>query len=118
MAEDDDHGCIAARVRTMLGIDKIHTWQYKVCNVLLGKKDCLLSVPTGGGKTLSFYLPLFAHWAPGDKTPEYQKVVLIVSPLVKLKANELSRVGIPAVAICSDTMHEGDVLKVWRLMGD
>ncbi|KAF8575820.1 hypothetical protein K439DRAFT_1542604 [Ramaria rubella] len=116
----DVHLHITERVQTLFGIKRVHDWQYKVCDAILALNNCLLSVPTSGGKTLSFYLPLLAHWAPGENATSKQKAVLIVSPLVELmkeqrshgnKASALNRAGIAAVAMCSETMNEGDVLR-------
>ncbi|KAF8526731.1 P-loop containing nucleoside triphosphate hydrolase protein [Gautieria morchelliformis] len=104
---------VSERVRTLFGIEAIHDWQFEVCEAILGRKDCVLSIPTGGGKTLAFYLPLLAHWAPGDNEPSNQKMVLIVSPLVELmkeQTADLNSRGIPAVALCAENMVKGDVL--------
>ncbi|KAF8499420.1 P-loop containing nucleoside triphosphate hydrolase protein [Gautieria morchelliformis] len=98
---------------TLFSVEAINDWQFEVCEAILGRKDCVLSIPTGGGKTLAFYLPLFAHWAPGDNEPSHQKVVLIVSPLVELmkeQTADLNSHGIPAVALCAENMVTGDVL--------
>ncbi|KAE9393458.1 hypothetical protein BT96DRAFT_1023009 [Gymnopus androsaceus JB14] len=48
-------------------------------NVLLGK-NTFLDIPTGGGKTLSFYYPLFYHWQPGVKARKSQKIILVIGP--------------------------------------
>ncbi|KAF8581627.1 hypothetical protein K439DRAFT_1636041, partial [Ramaria rubella] len=117
----DVHLRIAEQVQTLFGIKRVHDWQYKVCDVILARNDCLLSVPTDGGKTLSFYLLLLVHWAPGENATSKQKVVLIVSPLVELmkeQASALNRAGIAAVAMCGETMNEGDVLRSIVLMNN
>ncbi|KIJ54010.1 hypothetical protein M422DRAFT_241270, partial [Sphaerobolus stellatus SS14] len=58
---------VSERACNFFEIPAVYDWQYEVCESVLDGKDILLGVPTGGGKTLSFYLPLLAHWKPGDK---------------------------------------------------
>ncbi|THU97464.1 P-loop containing nucleoside triphosphate hydrolase protein, partial [Dendrothele bispora CBS 962.96] len=70
-------------------------------NIILGKTT-LYDVPTGGGKTLTFWLPLFYHLVQGG---DCQKVVLVISPLNALmnsQAKDLVDRGISAVALNSE----------------
>jgi len=67
-------------------------------NIIMGQTT-LYDVPTGGGKTLAFWYPLFYHWAPGEDS---QKVVLVISPLNALmnsQAKDLMNRGVPAIAL-------------------
>ncbi|KAJ6466225.1 P-loop containing nucleoside triphosphate hydrolase protein [Mycena sanguinolenta] len=71
-----------------------------------------LDVPTGRGKTLAFWYPLFYYWAPGNTDEDCQKIVLVVGPLTALlesQAAELTEKGVPAIAI-SSTNEERDRL--------
>ena len=81
---------VMERACKVFKVPSVYDWQYEVCDAVLAGKDCVLTVPTGGGKTLSFYLPLLAYWQPGDNEPEHQKIVLIISPLVELMKEQVS----------------------------
>ncbi|KAF8478784.1 P-loop containing nucleoside triphosphate hydrolase protein [Gautieria morchelliformis] len=96
---------IARRIRRIYDIETAYDWQYEACEAILKGRDCVLSVPTGGGKTLAFYLPLFAYWEPGDREPANQKVVLIVSPLVELMKEQVSKCNV--VDFGSGKFHVG-----------
>jgi superfamily II DNA helicase RecQ len=75
----------------------------------------LLDVPTGGGKTFTFWWPLLYHWAPDDDTEQTRKNILVISPLVALmgeQANDLIQRGIPAIALTSETPNLEEALKV------
>ncbi|THU86506.1 P-loop containing nucleoside triphosphate hydrolase protein [Dendrothele bispora CBS 962.96] len=81
-------------------------------NLILGIST-MYDVPTGGGKTLAFYYPLFYYWEPGNEDPSCQKVVLVISPLTALmdsQAEELLNRGIPAVALHSRSNNSFDEL--------
>ncbi|KAJ7692229.1 P-loop containing nucleoside triphosphate hydrolase protein [Mycena rosella] len=74
----------------------------------------LLDIPTGGGKTLAFWLPLFYYWEPGNTDNECQKIILVVGPLTALmesQAADLTQKGIPAVAISSTSENPDQLLK-------
>ncbi|KIJ50088.1 hypothetical protein M422DRAFT_245887 [Sphaerobolus stellatus SS14] len=65
---------VSERACNFFEIPAVYDLQYEVCESVLDGKDILLGVPTGGGKTLSFYLPLPAHWKPGGN--EERKIAL------------------------------------------
>ncbi|KII91475.1 hypothetical protein PLICRDRAFT_696510 [Plicaturopsis crispa FD-325 SS-3] len=74
-------------------------------NMLRGRST-ILDIPTGGGKTLAFWVALFYFWQPGNVREDCQKSVLVVSPLVNLmlkQASDLNTRGIPAVALTAQT---------------
>ncbi|KAJ7701057.1 P-loop containing nucleoside triphosphate hydrolase protein [Mycena metata] len=82
-------------------------------NVLKGIST-LLDIPTGGGKTLAYWFPLFYYWAPGNTDPACQKIILLVGPLSALmqsQALSLTQKGVPAIAITSTTENPEQVLK-------
>ncbi|KAJ6533362.1 P-loop containing nucleoside triphosphate hydrolase protein [Mycena sp. CBHHK59/15] len=90
--------CEVFRVPT-LRIHQIDTGQ----NVLKGIST-ILDVPTGGGKTLAYWYPLFYYWAPGNTDENCQKIILVVGLLTALMQSQASRLavkGVPAVAITS-----------------
>jgi ATP-dependent DNA helicase RecQ len=63
-----------------LGYD-LKDWQRSETDKLLSGKDVLLLAPTGGGKSLLFYL--YAHVRPRD-------IIIVVSPLKMLEKNMVS----------------------------
>lgn len=65
-------------------------------NILLGY-DTILDAPTGAGKTLAFYLPLFYYWSPGIAIPSSQKVILVISPLVELMKSQVGDLSSPSL---------------------
>lgn len=80
--------------------------------------NTFLDIPTGGGKTMAFYYPLFYHWKPGDTSRKSQKIVLVLGPLSRLmgeQAENLSKRGVPAVAITRETKDLESVLQVYCL---
>src|ERR1700761_8706357 len=57
----------------------------------------VLDIPTGGGKTLAFWYPLFYFWAPGNINEDCQKIILVVGPLTALlesQAADLTEKGV------------------------
>lgn len=109
----------AAKAKTTLlqlfHIPSLRDYQEKAGqNVLLGK-NTFLDIPTGGGKTLSFYYPLFYHWQPGVTTKKAQKIILVIGPLsglMKAQAAALVEIGVPAVALTRETENLSSELKV------
>lgn len=104
-----------ATLLELFRIPSLRNYQEKAGqNILLGK-NTFLDVPTGGGKTLSFYYPLFYHWQPGSKTKKSQKIILVIGPLsglMKSQARDLVRIGVPAVALTRETEDLEKELKV------
>ncbi|KAJ6620225.1 P-loop containing nucleoside triphosphate hydrolase protein, partial [Mycena sp. CBHHK59/15] len=82
-------------------------------NVLKGKST-FLDVPTGGGKTLAYWLPLFYHWAPGNTKDDCQKIILVVGPLSALMQSQAAGLvskGVPAVALTSESKNPDQLLQ-------
>jgi superfamily II DNA helicase RecQ len=90
---------------TLFNIPSLRDHQQKAGqNILLGK-NTFLDIPTGGGKTLAFYYPLFYHWQPGVTEKKAQKIILVLGPLtglMKSQARDLNAIGVPAVALTGD----------------
>ncbi|TDL14250.1 hypothetical protein BD410DRAFT_809883 [Rickenella mellea] len=111
-----DYNAICATACSIFNIPSVHGFQIDVCKAILEGSDCILDVPTGVGKTLAFWLPLLHFWQPGITAAHSQKMVLVISPLTALmqsQATELNKTGIPAVAICAETLaaSPGNLLK-------
>jgi len=77
------------------GASSFREGQRAAIDAIQSRKDCLLVLPTGGGKSLCYQLPaLLAN-----------KTVVVVSPLIALMLDQvadLSAKGIPAVSLGGD----------------
>ncbi|KAK6974225.1 p-loop containing nucleoside triphosphate hydrolase protein [Favolaschia claudopus] len=96
----------AQRLCEVFGVDELYPHQVEAGQNILKGISTILDVPTGGGKTLAFWYPLFYHWWPGNIDKDCQKIVLVVGPLVALleeQAKTLNEKGIPAVAITGNS---------------
>ncbi|KAJ7150670.1 P-loop containing nucleoside triphosphate hydrolase protein [Mycena filopes] len=93
---------IAAAERTLCEVFRVpslRAHQVTTGQYTLRGFSTFLDVPTGGGKTLAFWYPLFYYWAPGNLAPDCQKIILVVGPLTALidsQAADLTGRGIPA----------------------
>lgn len=76
------------------GFDQLRPGQEQAINHVLKGRDCLVIMPTGGGKSLCYQLP--ALLLPG--------LTLVISPLIALMKDQVDRlnsIGIPATFINS-----------------
>ncbi len=76
------------------GFDKFRPGQERAIDAVLSGKDCLVVMPTGGGKSLIYQLPALV----------LEGVTIVISPLIALmkdQVDSLNRVGIPATFINS-----------------
>ena len=67
------------KLKSVFGINDFRSYQKRAINATMSKTDCILVMPTGGGKSLCFQLP--AILTPG--------VTLVVSPLISLMEDQL-----------------------------
>ncbi|KAJ7931969.1 P-loop containing nucleoside triphosphate hydrolase protein [Mycena leptocephala] len=98
---------------TLFNVPSLRPYQVETGQNTLKGISTFLGVPTGGGKTLAFWYPLFYHWAPGNTDPDCQKIILGVGPLTALlesQAADLAEKGVPAVAISSTSEERGQIL--------
>jgi ATP-dependent DNA helicase RecQ len=82
--------------------------QLDVVNAVLGGKDALAVMPTGGGKSLCYQLPALAK--PG--------VTIVISPLIALMSDQveqLRKLGIPAATLNSSQERSEQVSIFSRL---
>lgn len=80
------------------GYNAFRPLQEDVVNTVLSGQDCLVLMPTGGGKSICFQVPALAM--PG--------VCIVVTPLIALmrdQVEQLRKRGIPAAAIHSGMHH-------------
>lgn len=78
-------------------------------------QNTFLDIPTGGGKTLAFWYPLFYHWQPGVTAKDAQKIILVLGPLSRLlvsQAEGLNAIGVPAIAMTAETKDLDTAFKV------
>ncbi|WP_371187954.1 DNA helicase RecQ [Thalassotalea maritima] len=81
------------------GFDSFRSGQQQVIEQLLGGRDCLVLMPTGGGKSLCYQLP--ATILPG--------LTIVVSPLIALMKDQvdgLQRQGVGAAYVNSSQSAE------------
>jgi superfamily II DNA helicase RecQ len=94
----------------------------KVCGLeveagqnLLKGFHTILDVPTGAGKTLAFWYPLFYHIGNWEKRALCTKCLLLIGPLtalLKFQQKTLENVGIPAVCLNSEDGNMEEEMEV------
>ncbi|KCZ74899.1 hypothetical protein H311_04131, partial [Anncaliia algerae PRA109] len=78
-------------LRDVFKIDRFRTNQLQIINTVLENKDTFVLMPTGGGKSLCYQLPVILE----------ERVSIVISPLIALikdQVETLLRLDIPAVA--------------------
>lgn len=86
-------------LRTIFGFDDFRPGQQEIVDTVIGGKNVLAIMPTGGGKSLCYQLPALARTG----------VVLVVSPLIALMRDQvraLQAVGVVAGALTSANTNE------------
>lgn len=78
---------------TLFGIQSFRPLQLEVINAVLSKVDCIVIMPTGGGKSLCFQLPAFIT----------EGFTLVVSPLLSLMEDQV-------MALQQLNIHEASLL--------
>lgn len=91
----DDYAKALVLLKKYWGYDALRDGQVDAVKAILSNNDCLIVLPTGGGKSICFQLPALVK--PG--------LCLVISPLLALmrdQVQQLSQRGIAAVSINSD----------------
>jgi ATP-dependent DNA helicase RecQ len=86
---------IQAKLQQIWGYDELRSPQREIIECLLDRRDALIVMPTGGGKSLCFQLPALLS----------SGLTLVISPLVALMENqvqELAEKGIAAGLLHSE----------------
>lgn len=95
------------KLSSVFHIKELRPFQLPTINATMGGHDCILIMPTGGGKSLCFQLPALLT----------KGVTLVVSPLISLMEDQvmsLKALGVDARMISSGTpaKEQTEILKV------
>ncbi|MGM0634821.1 MAG: DNA helicase RecQ [Bacteroidota bacterium] len=85
-------------LKKYFGYDEFRDQQQKIIQHHIKKKDALVIMPTGGGKSICYQLPAIIN----------QKATLVISPLIALMKDQVDGLkanGIPATFINSTLSH-------------
>uniref|UniRef100_A0A2C9JYD4 ATP-dependent DNA helicase n=1 Tax=Biomphalaria glabrata TaxID=6526 RepID=A0A2C9JYD4_BIOGL len=87
------------KLKSVFKLNELRSMQRQTMNATLAKEDCLLIMPTGGGKSLCFQLPAVIS----------KGLTLVISPLVSLMEDQqmaLELLKIPSAIFTSATSKE------------
>ncbi len=99
-----------AALKRAFGYDAFRPLQGEAVDAALAKRDCLIVLPTGGGKSLCYQIP--AACGAG--------LVLVVSPLIALMDDQVAaarEAGLSAVALHSN-LADANKRAAWQSLAD
>ena len=86
-------------LQTVFGYDEFRPLQEEIIKNVLGRRDTLIIMPTGGGKSLCYQLPALL----------FNGLTVVVSPLISLmqdQVTQLQQLGVSAVFLNSTLTHD------------
>ena len=95
-------------LQTVFGFDEFRPLQGEIIGNILRRRDTLIIMPTGGGKSLCYQLPALL----------FGGLTVVVSPLISLMQDQvmqLQQLGVPAVFLNSTLTHDEYVTITHRI---
>ncbi|KAJ7638097.1 hypothetical protein B0H17DRAFT_1216883 [Mycena rosella] len=93
----------------LFSVPSLRVYQTEVGQNVLKGISTFLDIPTGGGKTLAFWFPLFYYWGPGNTDKDCQKTILVVGPLTALMQSQA--LSLATVAITANSKNPDQLFK-------
>ena len=95
----DDSASPLHLLQTVFGYDEFRPLQAEIIENILNRRDTLIIMPTGGGKSLCYQLPALL----------FDGLTVVVSPLISLmqdQVTQLQHLGVSAVFLNSTLSHD------------
>ena len=95
---------LQALLKSTFGYDQFRPLQQKIIENVLAKRDTLVIMPTGGGKSLCYQIPALM----------FTGLTVVVSPLISLmkdQVEQLHEAGV-AAAFLNSSLDPGDYAKI------
>ena len=86
-------------LKRIFGYDSFRPLQQDIIETVLEKKDCLVVMPTGGGKSICYQIPALI----------FEGLTVVVSPLISLmqdQVDQMNQLGVAAVLLNSAISRE------------